>query len=123
MEMQNRFRVISFAHLAGAGKYALAGLRRAWLEEQAFRHEVIVLAALPFALYIRDAAPGLWALALGGWLVLMAVELLNSAVENAFDLITRERDERVKAGKDMASAAILLTLAANVGIWLFVFLG
>ena len=120
--MQRDFRLINPAHLLGAGKYALAGLRRAWLEEQAFRHEVIVLAALALLLYIRDTGSGLCALTLGGWLVLMAVELLNSAVERAFDLITGEREDRGKAGKDMASAAILLILAANAGIWLFVFL-
>jgi diacylglycerol kinase (ATP) len=120
--MQRGFRLIHPAHLLGAGKYALAGLRRAWLEEQAFRHEAIGLAVLALLLYIRDPGFGLCVLTLGGWLVLMAVELLNSAVEKAFDLITRERDDRVKAGKDMAAAAILLTLAANAGIWLFVFL-
>jgi len=51
----------------------------------------------------------------------MVVELLNSAIEEAFDLVSTEWNARIKAGKDMASAAILVAMIVNVGIWAFVF--
>lgn len=113
--------LINLGHLFGAAGYSLAGLARAWRQEQAFKHEVLVLAALAVILWLTGKPFGLSLVVLGAWLMVMAVELLNSAIENAFDMITQERDDRVKAGKDMASAAILLAIAANVGLWIFVF--
>ena len=115
-------KVCGFTHLINATRYSLQGLARAWREEQAFRHEVMVLGVLFLALAVTEKSPALMLLTLGGWLFVMVIELLNSAVENAFDLISREQNERIKAGKDMASAAIFLAIAANVGLWLFVFL-
>lgn len=108
-------------HLLGATRHSLAGLARAWQGEQAFRHEVGVLVMLLLALIAtgKDVGDGL--LVIGGWLGVMAVELLNSAVEEAFDLVSTEWNARIKAGKDMASAAIFVAMIINVGIWIRVF--
>lgn len=109
-------------HLFGATKNSLSGLVFAWKGEQAFRHEVLVLAALALLLAATGKGAGEWLLVLGGWLGVMVVELLNSADEESFDLVTTEWNERVKRGKDMASAAILLAMIINAGIWAYVFL-
>jgi diacylglycerol kinase (ATP) len=108
-------------HLIDAARYSLQGLARAWEEETAFRHEVVVLALLCLLLLITETSPGLMLLAIGGWLFVMALELLNSAVENAFNIVSEEQNDRIKAGKYMASAAIFLGIVANAGIWLYVF--
>ena len=73
---------------------------------------LVVLAAL-LAVTGKDA--GQWLLVLGGWLGVMVVELLNSADEESFDLVTTEWNEHVKRGKDMASAAIFLAMVINAG--------
>ena len=112
---------INFVHLLGATKHSLAGLARAWREEQAFRHEVLVLIALFALLFITGKPFATGVLVVGCWLGVMVVELLNSAIENAFNLITMEFNDRVKAGKDMASAAIFLAILANAGLWIVVF--
>ena len=80
---------------------------------------LVILAAL-LAVTGKDA--GQWLLVLGGWLGVMVVELLNSADEESFDLVTTEWNEHVKRGKDMASAAIFLAMVINAGIWAYVFL-
>jgi Diacylglycerol kinase len=109
--------LVNLRHLFRAGLYSLDGLKRAWSGEQAFRHEVLVLCCIPaLLLWLRPGA-GWCAAALGGWLLVMALELLNSAIEEAFDLVTQEQNIHVKYGKDMASAAILLGLAANGILW------
>lgn len=113
--------VLNLHHLVRAGGYSLEGLARAWKQEQAFRHEVLVLPLLVCMLWLTGKPFGLSILAIGGWLLVMAFELLNSAIETAFNMITLERDDRVKAGKDMASAAIFLAIAANVGLWMYIF--
>ena len=115
-------KVSDFTHLINATRHSLQGLSRALREEQAFRHEAIVLGILFLALALAEKSPALMLLTLGAWLFVMVIELINSAVENAFDLISREPNERIKAGKDMASAAIFLAIAVNVGLWLYVFL-
>jgi diacylglycerol kinase len=47
----------------------------------------------------------------------MALELINSAVERAFDLIDQEYNLHVKAGKDMLSAAVFLMICFNMLLW------
>lgn len=115
-------RLINPKHLLGATRNSLAGLVQAWRSEQAFRHEVLVLVVLVLVLVLTDKSAGQWLLVLGGWITVMVVELLNSAVEEAFDLISRDWNSHIKAGKDMASAAIFLTMVINAGLWLYVFL-
>ncbi len=110
------------AHLYRATRHSLAGLVHAFRAEQAFRHEVLVLPLLCAALALTGKDFDAWLLVLGGWLIVMLAELLNSAVEEAFDLISGERNPHIKAGKDMASAAIFLALVVNAGIWVRVFL-
>ena len=83
---------------------------------------VLVLAVLALLLAATGKGAGEWLLVLGGWLGVMVVELLNSADEESFDLVTTEWNERVKRGKDMASAAIFLAMVINAGIWAYVFL-
>ena len=114
-------RLLNPRHLLGATRHSLAGLVRAWRGEQAFRHEVGVLVTLLLALVVTRKGVGDGLLVIGGWLGVMAVELLNSAIEEAFDLISTEWNARIKAGKDMASAAIFVAMIVNVGIWLRVF--
>ena len=109
-------RFINPRHLLGATKNSLSGLVFAWKGEQAFRHEVLVLAVLALLLAATGKGAGEWLLVLGGWLGVMVVELLNSADEESFDLVTTEWNERVKRGKDMASAAIFLAMVINAGI-------
>ena len=111
------------SHIISATRYALQGLARAWSEQQAFRHEAAVLGILFVVMLVTEQNLADVLLVLGGWLFVMSIELLNSAVENAFNLISREQDDRIKAGKDMASAAIFLAIAANVGLWIFIFFG
>ena len=109
--------LINFRHLFRAGLFSLAGLRRAWQNEQAFRHEVIVLAIMALVLAVLRPGLGWTAAAFAGWLFVMALELLNSAIEEAFDLISPDYNIHVKYGKDMASGAILIGLIANAGLW------
>ena len=111
-------RLINLTHLYKATGYSLAGLRRAWQNEQAFRHEAMLLPVVVLLLAIfRPGA--LWCgLLLAAWLLVMAVELLNSAVEESINIGAPGYDERAKHGKDMASAAVFILLVLNGLLWL-----
>lgn len=109
--------LINPRHLFRAALYSLAGLRRAWVSEQAFRHEVLLCPVILALLFFLRPGPGWTAAAIGGWIAVMAFELLNSAIEEAFNLISPDYNEHVKYGKDMASAAIFMALVANGVLW------
>ena len=108
--------------LLNATRYSLAGYKAAWQDEEAFR-QICLLAVigLPLACWLgRDWAESVL---LAVPLVLcLLVELLNSAIEESFDLISKDWNSQIKAGKDMASAAIFLAMVINAGLWLYVFI-
>ena len=100
-------------HAAG---YSLAGLRAGW-HETAFRQEAIAAIVLvPLAFWLGKTWVETTLLAASVVLV-MVVELLNTAVETAIDRIGPEWHDLSKRSKDMGSAAVLLSLLVCAGIW------
>ncbi|MDL5032176.1 diacylglycerol kinase [Pelomonas sp. APW6] len=101
-------------HAAG---YSWAGLRAAYTGESAFRQEVwLCVVAVPLALWLGQG----WvetALLLGSLLLVLIVELLNSGIEAAIDRVGFELHELSKRAKDLASAAVLLSLLLCAGVW------
>lgn len=99
---------------------ALAGLREAWQHEDAFRQEVLIAAvAIPVALFLDVSNIGK-ALLVGSILLVLVVELLNSAIEAAVDFSSLERHPLAKRAKDVASAAVMLSIVNAVAIWALV---
>ncbi|BBJ00602.1 hypothetical protein FGKAn22_22940 [Ferrigenium kumadai] len=99
---------------------ALAGLRDAWQHEDAFRQELFVAAiAIPVALFLPVSNVGK-ALLVGSILLVLIVELLNSAIEAAVDFASLERHPLAKRAKDVASAAVLLSIVNAAVVWVLV---
>lgn len=97
--------------------YSLAGLAAAYRNEDAFRQEVLLAAVLvPLALYLGES-PAARALMIASVLLVIIVELLNSAIEAAVDRISLENHTLAKRAKDIGSAAVLLSLINLVAIW------
>lgn len=97
--------------------YSIAGLRSAYQGESAFRQEVwLAVVLLPAAFWLGRG----WVevgLLVGSVLLVMIVELLNSSVEAAIDRVSYELHDLSKRAKDIASAAVLLSLLLCGGIW------
>ena len=102
--------------------YSIDGLRAALRHEDAFRQEVLLAAVLiPLALWL--SASGLSkALMIGSVLLVLIVELLNSAVEAAVDRISLDNHHLAKRAKDIGSAAVMLACANVVAVWALVLL-
>ena len=110
-------RYAPWKRLYNATAYSLSGLSQALRQEQAFEYEAVVFFFLcALLLHLRPPLPRALAV-IGGWMAVMALELVNSAVERAFDLIDRNYRAEIKAGKDMLSAAVFLAIAFNVLLW------
>jgi diacylglycerol kinase (ATP) len=102
--------------------YSLAGLRAAYDNEDAFRQEVLLAAVLiPLAFVLPADAIGR-ALMIASVLLVLIVELLNSAVEAAIDRISLDHHRLSKRAKDIGSAAVLLALLNVVATWSLVLL-
>lgn len=103
--------------------YSRDGFRAAFKHEDAFRQEAIAAAVLiPVALILPVSGPGKAMMAASVILVLI-VELLNSAVEAAVDRISLEQHQLAKRAKDMGSAAVFLSLINVPLVWGLVILG
>ncbi len=104
-------------HVWHATLTALAGLRAAWQHEDAFRQEVLIAAiAIPVALLLHAGTAGK-ALMIASILLVLIVELLNSALEAAVDHASLEQHPLAKRAKDVASAAVLLSIVNAVVVW------
>ena len=103
--------------LLDATQYSLSGLRQAWQSEEAFRQEAVVLVPLvPLALWLGEG-PRDWLLLVGSWLLVMIVELLNTAVEYTVDRIGPEHHALSGGAKDLGSAAVMLSLLLAAMAW------
>lgn len=109
--------------LWNAFHYSLAGFSAAFKNEDAFRQEsLLALVLIPTALFL-PVAPTSKAMMIASVLLVLIVELLNSAVEATVDRISLEDHLLAKRAKDIGSAAVLLSLANLAVVWLFVSLG
>lgn len=97
--------------------YSLSGLKAAYKHEDAFRQETILaLIFIPMALLL--AIGGLAkALLVGSILIVIIVELVNSAIEATVDRISFEDHRLAKRAKDIGSAAVLIALINAVAMW------
>ena len=106
-----------------AAGYSWAGLTAAFRHEDAFRQEVfLALLLIPLALYLGQTGITR-ALMIAAVLLVLIVELLNSALEAAVDRISLEHHQLIKRAKDMGSAAVMIALANVVVVWALVLLG
>jgi len=105
-----------------ATHYSLAGLAAAVRHEDAFRQELILVVLLtPLALWLGDTGVER-ALLIGSLILVLIVELLNSAVEATVDRISFENHRLAKRAKDIGSAAVMLSLVNAGAVWLLIIL-
>jgi diacylglycerol kinase (ATP) len=97
--------------------YSLAGLRSAYKKESAFRQELILAIVLvPLGVWLgRNGVER--TLLIGSVLIVLIVELLNSAVEATVDRGGKNWDKLAARAKDMGSAAVLIALLLLLSTW------
>jgi diacylglycerol kinase (ATP) len=102
--------------------FSMKGLRSAWLHEAAFRQEVLLaMIMLPIALWVDVTKVERLLLMLTVFIVLI-VELLNSAIEAVVDRVGDEIHPLSGQAKDIASAAVFMSLALCGISWLIILL-
>nr|WP_268246023.1 diacylglycerol kinase [Aliiroseovarius zhejiangensis] len=103
--------------------WSWAGLRMAWKSEKSVRQwSVVCLLSCGLALWL-DLTGAERALLLALSLLVVASELINTAIERTVDLITTETHPLAAQAKDAASAFVVLTAMAGAVAWLAILLG
>jgi diacylglycerol kinase (ATP) len=101
-----------------AAGYSIEGLKTAYRGESAFRQEFFLAVVMLPAAFILGATWIEVAVLAGSVLLVLIVELLNSGIEAAIDRVSLELHDLSKRAKDLASAAVFLSLLLCAGIWL-----
>jgi diacylglycerol kinase (ATP) len=108
--------------LLNAFGYSCSGLQEAFRNEDAFRQEVLLAGVLiPLAFLIEPQMLGR-ALMIACVLLLLIVELINSAIEATVDRISLDDHRLAKRAKDIGSAAVLISLLNLTVVWTLVLL-
>jgi diacylglycerol kinase (ATP) len=109
--------VSSMKRLIEAFRNSVRAFRRLAAGETAFQQELILLLlALPVGWFLSVSWRG-YALLVGAVLVLILVEVLNTAVEAACDAVSREFRPEIQLAKDCGSLAVLIAILLTAGVW------
>ena len=111
------------ARIWNAFHYSLAGLAAAFRHEDAFRQEAVLAAILIPVAFLLPASGTGRALMIGAVLLVLVVELLNSAVEAVVDRASPEDHPLAKRAKDIGSAAVFISLVNVPVVWALVLFG
>ena len=97
--------------------YSMDGLRAAYVGEDAFRQEVLLAAILIPLAFVLPVSWGGRAAMVACVLLVLIVELINSAIEAVVDRVSLDRHHLSKRAKDIGSAAVFLALLNVAVVW------
>jgi diacylglycerol kinase (ATP) len=120
--MHDTPRATGITRLIRAVHFSYDGLRAAYAHEEAVRIEIaLVLIGIPLGLYFGDnTAEHL--LLVGSLMLVLIVELMNTAIERTVDRISSERHDLSKQAKDAGSAAVFVAILLAAFIWSLILL-
>jgi len=123
MGFMNAAVIVPLQRILAAARYSWRGLRQGWRTQAALRYEsYILLIVMPAAWWIGETRVER-ALLIGSWLLVVVVELINSAIETVVDRIGSELHELSGRAKDLGSAAVFCSIVLAATIWLMLWLG
>lgn len=104
-------------HLFKNTKYAIDGLGYALKTENSFKLELLCGAFIIPAIFILNFETYQQIALLMSAILILIVELLNSALENVVDLVTKEIHPLAKSSKDLGSTAVMFAILLHLTLW------
>jgi diacylglycerol kinase (ATP) len=106
--------------ILNAFRYTFAGFKAAWVNEEAFRQEIIIaMLVVPSGLWLGTTGTER-AILVGIYFIIPLSELLNSAIEAIVDRLGDERHELSGRAKDLGSAAVFLSIFIVLIVWMII---
>ena len=100
-----------------ATRYTIFGFISAWKNEEAFRQEIFILLLIfPLGMWLGESSSQR-AILIGSWFIVIITELINSAIEAAVDRVGKDFHTLSGQAKDMASAAVFVSIVFVVFTW------
>lgn len=103
-------------------KYAFQGIRFSFLENQNLRiHFIIAILVIILSIFVRISG---FEMGILGIMILLVIstEMINTAIEQMVDLITKEHREEARIAKDVAAGMVLLTVVGSVIVAILIFI-
>lgn len=97
--------------------YSIKGLKAAWTHEAAFRQELVLTLVLSISAFFLPVATLERVLMISSLLLILIVELINSAVEAVVDRVSDDWHELSGRAKDIGSAAVFVALFLALFVW------
>ncbi|MDN3695858.1 MULTISPECIES: diacylglycerol kinase [Vibrio] len=110
------------ARIYDATGYSMKGLKAAWINEAAFRQEVVLCFLLTIATFVFTITDVERVVLIGSLVLILLAELLNSAIEAVVDRIGSEWHELSGRAKDIGSAAVFVSLVFAALTWAIILL-
>jgi diacylglycerol kinase (ATP) len=110
-------------HLLKNTVYAIEGFVHAIKTESSFKLELISLIVILPTIWIISATITIKLILLVTAFLVLIVELLNSAVENVVDLVTKDIHPLAKSAKDIGATAVMFSIVLHISCWVIVLLG
>ena len=101
-------------------KYALDGLIHAFKTENSFKVELFCAIFIIMGIFFIDVSLVYKLILFVTGILVLIVELINSAIENVVDLVTKEHKPLAKAAKDIASTAVMFTIILHGISWIII---
>ena len=103
-------------------KYAFDGIYTGIKEEQNMKiHITIMILVIIFGIMLKISTIE-WIICIVLFGLVISMELINTAIENTVDLVTKEKNEQAKIAKDVAAGAVLVSAIASTIIGLIIFI-
>lgn len=100
--------------------YSMQGFKAAWTHEAAFRTELILTIIAVVVAWLTPVSGAQRLVLIACWVFVLIVELLNSAIEAIVDLASPEIHPLAARAKDIASAAVMLSLCFTLIVWIYI---
>ncbi len=109
-----------FKRLVNTIFFSFAGFKAAWVNEEAFRQEVIIfLLVVPLAIWLGENNIEILLL-ISTVILVLVVELINTAIETVVDRVGVEYHELAGRAKDIGSAAVMLSILMAIMTWVLI---
>ncbi len=112
-----KYKYTGITRVIKAVGYSLEGIKATWINEAAFRQEILIcIIMIPLGIYLGDTGIE-QALLISSLLLILMMELLNSAIEALADCISQEWNPLIKRAKDIGSATVLMAICYSAVVW------
>jgi diacylglycerol kinase (ATP) len=107
-------------HLFKNTTYALSGLKHVLKTESSFKVELFCAIFIIAGIILIDTSISNKLILLVSGILVLIIELVNSAIENVVDLVTKEYAPLAKTAKDIGSSAVMFSIILHVVCWIMI---